>query len=106
KTYEYMASGRPILAALPEGDARDYVVNAGTGLVCEPDDVDGMVRILKEQFAAWKAGRQTVTWNREYVEQFERRRLTERLAEEIARTLNIQHSTSNARHSTVMASGS
>ena len=89
KTYEYMASGRPILAALPEGDARDYVVNAGTGLVCEPDDVDGMVRILKEQFAAWKAGRQTVTWNREYVEQFERRRLTERLAEEIARTLNI-----------------
>ena len=49
KTYEYLASGRPILAAVPEGDARDLVLAAGTGLVCEPDDVDGMAAVIRDQ---------------------------------------------------------
>jgi glycosyltransferase involved in cell wall biosynthesis len=49
KTYEYVASGRPILAAVPEGDARDLVLAAGNGLVCDPDDVDTMVEIIRRQ---------------------------------------------------------
>ena len=49
KTYEYVASGRPILAAVPEGDARDLLLAAGTGLVCDPDDVDAMVEIIRGQ---------------------------------------------------------
>jgi glycosyltransferase involved in cell wall biosynthesis len=83
KTYEYMATGRPVLSALPAGDARDFVSQAGTGLVCEPDDVEGMLRILKDQFQAWQAGKQAVTWNRSYVERFERRELTRQLADEL-----------------------
>jgi glycosyltransferase involved in cell wall biosynthesis len=83
KTYEYMATGLPILAAVPEGDTRDFLTKAGTGLVCEPDDVQGMLRILKDQFQAWQAGKQAVTWNRSYVERFERRELTRQLADEL-----------------------
>ena len=49
KTYEYLATGRPILAAVPEGDVRD-VLGAGEDVsICEPDDVDAMVEILQRR---------------------------------------------------------
>jgi glycosyltransferase involved in cell wall biosynthesis len=43
KTYEYLATGRPILAAVPEGDVRDILAAAGNAVVCAPRDVDAMV---------------------------------------------------------------
>jgi glycosyltransferase involved in cell wall biosynthesis len=82
KTYEYMATGRPILAAVPEGDARDFVTKAGTGYVCAPDDVEGMMRILRDLYAAWGERGEAVAWNKEFVDIFERRRLTQCLARE------------------------
>jgi glycosyltransferase involved in cell wall biosynthesis len=82
KTYEYMATGRPILAAVPEGDARDFVTKAGTGCVCAPDDVEGMTRILRDLYVAWEGKREAVNLNRKFVNQFERRRLTQSLAHE------------------------
>jgi glycosyltransferase involved in cell wall biosynthesis len=46
KTYEYLASGRSILAAIPEGDARDLLLEAGARVV-SPTDVDGMTRAIR-----------------------------------------------------------
>jgi glycosyltransferase involved in cell wall biosynthesis len=83
KAYEYMATGLPILAALPDGDAREFLRDAGTGLSCEPDDVGAMSAILKAQFQAWSDGRVTTTPDRRFVERFERRRLTKQLATEL-----------------------
>ena len=40
KTYEYLATGRPILAAVPPGDARDILEQSGRALLCGPDQVD------------------------------------------------------------------
>jgi hypothetical protein len=80
KTYEYMASGRPILAAVPPGDAKDFLQAAGSASCCHPADVDAMVRILKTRFAAWQTSGGKPGWNREWVERFERRRLTGELA--------------------------
>ncbi len=80
KAYEYMASGRPILATVPESDARDFVRGAGTGIVCEPGDVAGLVAALKEQHSKWKSGAPHPDWNGEFVRQFERKNLTEKLA--------------------------
>jgi glycosyltransferase involved in cell wall biosynthesis len=48
KTYEYLASGTPILAAVPDGDARDLLTEAGNATICRPDDVEGMARALLE----------------------------------------------------------
>jgi len=39
KTYEYLGSGRPILAAVPDGDARDMLLEAGNAYLCRPSDV-------------------------------------------------------------------
>ena len=38
KTYEYLASRTPILAALPPGDARDILIEAGNATVVRPDE--------------------------------------------------------------------
>ena len=38
KTYEYLASGKPILGALPQGDARDLVERSDVGICADPCD--------------------------------------------------------------------
>jgi glycosyltransferase involved in cell wall biosynthesis len=81
KLYEYLASERPILAAVPDGDARDIITASGRGHLCEPDDVAQMGRLLRACFAAWEKGRDSVTTNPSFLAPFERRDLTRRLAE-------------------------
>jgi glycosyltransferase involved in cell wall biosynthesis len=80
KTYEYMASGRPILAAVPDGDARDYLKRSGSALICRPDDVSGMIRVLDSVYTAWKSGKNVVNRDNDFIAQFERRNLTHALA--------------------------
>lgn len=81
KTYEYMAAGRPVLATLPESDARDFLAHTGTGVFSPPGDVDGLLAALIDQHAKWKSGDWSCDWNGEFVRQFERKNLTSRLAE-------------------------
>ena len=78
KTYEYIASQRPILAAVPEGDARDFLVKAGTAHICAPDDVDGMAAAIEAQLKGGAARPARVP--DEFLESFERRSLTAELA--------------------------
>ena len=78
KAYEYLAAGRPILAAVPEGDARDILAAAGNAYLCAPDDVEGMAAAIESQLkdgAALPAGAPE-----ELLDRFERRRLTAELA--------------------------
>ena len=56
KTYEYLASGRPILAAVPEGDARDLLEAAGSPRLCRPSDVKAMAAIIGDEIARKEAG--------------------------------------------------
>jgi glycosyltransferase involved in cell wall biosynthesis len=80
KTYEYMASGRPILAAVPNGDAKDFLSKCGTSFICSPDDVDGMIEIISKVYDAWK-NKNKITypdWN--YIYQFERKAQIKQLA--------------------------
>lgn len=77
KTYEYLASGRPILAAVPPGDGRDLIAEMDAGKVADPTDVDGIARAVVSLAADAPTPRRVPAG----VERFERRRLTERLAE-------------------------
>jgi GT2 family glycosyltransferase/glycosyltransferase involved in cell wall biosynthesis len=81
KAYEYLASGRPILAAVPDGDARDLLDAAGTALLCGPADSGAMASIIAEQIERRGAGEPTPSPDPEVLARFERRRLTEELAE-------------------------
>lgn len=47
KTYEYLASGRPILAAVPDGDARDLLARLPNTTLCRPREVECMTKALR-----------------------------------------------------------
>ncbi|MEJ2147333.1 MAG: glycosyltransferase [Acidobacteriota bacterium] len=55
KTFEYIASGCPILGAVPDGDARDLLTGMDRAFVTRPDDVQGMAAILLQRIEAWQA---------------------------------------------------
>lgn len=76
KTYEYLASGRPILAALPDGDARDLLTGLPHVRLCRPRDVACMSRAIEWFVGEGPQG----CYVNELAQEFERRRLAERLA--------------------------
>ena len=80
KTYEYMASGTRILAAVPDGDARDVLLAVGTATVCRPADVECLTNALRERVREWQGGGRELDPDPQVLAQFEYRRLAERMA--------------------------
>jgi glycosyltransferase involved in cell wall biosynthesis len=80
KTYEYLASGRPVLAAVPEGDARDLLERAGSGLLCRPRDVDCLERTIEAQVERKLQGEPAPAPATGVLEPLERQHLTAELA--------------------------
>jgi glycosyltransferase involved in cell wall biosynthesis len=80
KTFEYLASGRPILAAVPPGDARDLLEQAGNAAVCGPDDVGGMTDVIREQVRRKRSGELSPAPDPALVKSYEWRALALELA--------------------------
>ena len=78
KTYEYLAAGPPILAALPDGDARDLLADFGRASICRPSDVAGMAAAIAE--AATTPAAFATLEEQELLAEYERRHLTGRIA--------------------------
>lgn len=83
KAYEYLGSGRPILAMGPPGDMHNFVEQTGSGIAIAGDDVDGAATALQKFYEAKRDGRKLFEQNREAVARFERKELTARLADEL-----------------------
>jgi glycosyltransferase involved in cell wall biosynthesis len=79
KTYESLAAGPPVLAAVPAGDARDLLVASGRATVCEPSDEAAMARAIGDALARPRRG-PVEEPPPEAVTRFERRALTGELA--------------------------
>jgi glycosyltransferase involved in cell wall biosynthesis len=80
KTYEYLAARRPILAAVPDGDARELLLDTGNAFVCRPGDVAAMARILRDRVASWRADEPPPAPREDVLARYERRHLTRELA--------------------------
>jgi glycosyltransferase involved in cell wall biosynthesis len=80
KTYEYLAAGRPVLAAVPEGDARDILAEAGIARICEPDDVRGMAAAISDELARVRRCDPGAAIDQAVLQRFERRALAARFA--------------------------
>jgi glycosyltransferase involved in cell wall biosynthesis len=80
KTYEYLASGTPILAAVPEGDARDILTEAGNAAVVRPNDVDGLAAAIAREVERFRSGADRRPPDPEVVARFEYRKLASDLA--------------------------
>lgn len=81
KIFEYLAVGKPILAAAPPGDARDLVERVGAGWCVGPKDIAGMASLLTKLVEAKMSGTLAIHPDKEIIYQFERRALTSRLAD-------------------------
>jgi glycosyltransferase involved in cell wall biosynthesis len=81
KTYEYLAAGRPILGALPPGDARDFVEESGRGFCVDPCDDVALAGTLERLHGRWRRGELADSTPGPSVERFERSRLAGELAD-------------------------
>ena len=76
KVYEYLAAEKPILAALPDGDALDLVKRHGVSVQANPTDASSIesaiVDLMEGRYAKQPGDRQGL-------QSYERRALTERL---------------------------
>lgn len=85
KTYEYLASGRPILAAVPDGDARDLLSDFDHVTLCRPADSSAIAAAIEAAFDSGRVDRpSTVPVG---AERFERRQQTKALAQTFDRVL-------------------
>jgi glycosyltransferase involved in cell wall biosynthesis len=57
KTYEYLATGQPILAAVPRGENRDYLDGRPGVWLVAPDDESGMRNVVERLAQAKLAGK-------------------------------------------------
>ena len=84
KLYEYLDSGRPVLALLPAGDEAAELVERAGGMRLVPGDAAGLARELWARYVRWSAGERVrdrrPTWLAAHAR--------ERLAGELARALD------------------
>ena len=82
KIFEYMNTGRPVLAILPEnGAAADLVRESGIGIVSHTENVEAIKNNIEEYYKKWCEGKLDFEPNRNVIEKFERKALTKELAE-------------------------
>lgn len=80
KTYEYLATGRPILAAVPDGDARDLLTRFERADVVRPADVAGMAAAIRGRMLDPERGTGRQGMGSDLLAPLERRALTGRIA--------------------------
>ena len=88
KAYEYMATGNRILAAVPDGDAKDFLLQCGTASLCNPTDVSSMVKDILAQYDSWHNQQPTPIPNWSFIKNFERTQLTAKLANVIKKVVH------------------
>jgi glycosyltransferase involved in cell wall biosynthesis len=81
KTFEYLASGTPILAAVPDGDARELLDACGTALLARPADVQGMATLIHSEIARRRRGEPEPPVRPEVLAPYERSALARALAD-------------------------
>ncbi len=80
KTYEYLASGRPILAAVPEGDTRDILTAAGNCRLARPNDTGAIAAGIAAEVEGWSSKRESQRADAKVVEPYGRRFLAAEFA--------------------------
>ena len=81
KLFEYLATGKPILAFFPEGEAADILLEHGNHLVISRPDIDSIVAYLQRHFSLWENAPNSREVGVEIAPSFNRRYQTKQLAE-------------------------
>ena len=79
KIFEYLATGKPILALVPPGAAADLLREARVGHFASPDDPEAISAILVRLSAQWRQGKLVAEPDPKVVTRYDRRELTKKL---------------------------
>ncbi|MEO0476562.1 MAG: glycosyltransferase [Planctomycetota bacterium] len=79
KTYEYLASQRPILGAVPQGDAQQFLRESGRALIAPACDVDQIAERLAEVIDWYQKGTTPTGQPADWASRFSRQTLTRSL---------------------------
>jgi len=80
KLFEYMGSGTPILALVPEGVASDLIKSANIGIVVHPDDIEGIKNAIHQLYKKYKKGELKIEPNQAIIKQHDMRILSKKFA--------------------------
>lgn len=88
KVFEYMNTGRPILATIPErGAAAQLISDTKTGLVSDFNDIDNTTKNLINLYNCWADNSMPLEPVASEVHKFERKELTKALVQVLNRSL-------------------
>ncbi|MDQ7040773.1 MAG: glycosyltransferase family 4 protein [Rhodothermus sp.] len=79
KLFEYIGTGKPILALMPDGEGRKILQAYGAAYLAPPHDVEAIARTMARLYADWKRAA-LPTGNARVIRQFDRQKLTGKLA--------------------------
>lgn len=88
KVYEYMGSGKPILALAGKGALRQLLAGYRASICAEPTAVEEIAEAIYTFYTQWRSG-VLPTGAREVALEFDQRSLTERLSRILAYSLKI-----------------
>lgn len=80
KVFEYMNTGRPVLAILPDGVAADLVKESRIGITAHTDNVEAIKKNIKAYYDSYRQNQLKFDPDRSVIEKFERKELTKQLA--------------------------
>jgi len=83
KTFEYLQMQRPIIAFVCEGAQKDLLEEAGTALICDPDNTELAISRMTDLLE----GRTSFAPNYPFLEKLTRKELTRQLSELIVETI-------------------
>ncbi len=82
KLYEYLAAGKTILGVVPQGGGDDWLLRRSqAGPSVGIDDPAPIAAAIVELWKRWRAGTLRPQVGEEFIQQFDRRRLSQQLAE-------------------------
>ena len=89
KTYEYMATRRPVIALIPEGDTKKVLKDYSRSYITSPDNIEKVIKTILEAITDVQSGN-LKPLDEQWLETFTRKAIAERLANELDSLLD-QH---------------
>jgi hypothetical protein len=80
KLYEYLRSKKPVLALVPEGDAKKILVKSGLAVPASPDDPEDIADTIFELYRKWENNSLKLEPDNNYIGEFEYNNLARQLA--------------------------
>ncbi len=82
KVYEYIGSGKPVIAVAPERSAiADLIAETRSGYVAHQSNIEGIATAVMALYRDHESGERSVVPDRFAIERYERRNMTGRLAD-------------------------